>query len=153
MTTPCSLGLPNLNSPSSPPSFLVLFLLPLWLICVSFNLVPCADSFFFCDSAQTDVRITGNPHKTGSPAIYFFFFPSPCWPLPDFFRFFFFGLLSTLFILLVHTYYPPPQVSRFVLVLPSLAFSCPPLRRYPRASMALVILFPEAACMDLVFPC
>ncbi|KAL7958633.1 hypothetical protein V8C34DRAFT_142692 [Trichoderma compactum] len=80
MTTPCSLGLPNLNSPSSPPSFLVLFLLPLWLICVSFNLVPRADSFFFCDSAQTDVWITGNLIRLAARP-FMFFFPSPCRPL------------------------------------------------------------------------
>ncbi|PKK44461.1 hypothetical protein CI102_9840 [Trichoderma harzianum] len=144
MTTPCSLGLPNLNSPSPPPSFLVLFLLPLWLICVGFNLVPCADSFFFLRFRYDGRSDYWQSHKSGSPAS---FLPSsPC----CLFRIFL--ATSTLFILLVHTY-PPPTGKPFSLVLPSPAFSCHPLRRYPRASMALVILFPEAACMDLVFPC
>ncbi|KAL6692890.1 hypothetical protein J3F84DRAFT_94112 [Trichoderma pleuroticola] len=91
MTTPCSLGLPNLNSPSSPPSFLVLFLLPLWLICVSFNLVPCADSFFFfffffAILPRRPFGLTGNLiNLAARPFLYSFSFPSPCWPLSDFF--------------------------------------------------------------------
>ncbi|KAL7905538.1 hypothetical protein GGI35DRAFT_459819 [Trichoderma velutinum] len=123
MTTPCSLGLPNLNSPSLLHLFLSssFYLCGLYVLVLTLFRVQIRSSFAIPPRRPFGLLAS---HKTGSPAS---FFPFPLLPLPIFLA------TSTLFILLVHTF-PPPQVSRFPLsfhLLPFLALLCDDIRVPP----------------------